>query len=227
MSLTSTLDDLGELRRVQTSPELFADGFVHALGLIGGTAGAAVLLALAANTASSFRITALAVYATCFMAMLACSAAYNLGYYSRWRGVFRRCDHCAIFLMIAGTYTPFTTQLMEPLPALVLTGAIWMTCLFGIVLKLLEPEVFERWNVALYLSLGWVSVVVFGPIIGGCGLRTLALLGAGGALYTVGVIFHAWQRLPFQNAIWHVFVLAAAICHYWAVMDGIVLGLQA
>ena len=224
MSLTPTLDDTGNLRRAQSSWELFADGFVHAFGLVGGATGAAILLAYTATQPGGFKLIAICVYAVCFMAMLACSAAYNLGYYSRWRGIFRRCDHCAIFLMIAGTYTPFTTQLMDTLPAFGLTGAIWLTCLFGIVMKLVEPDVFERWSVALYLALGWISVIVFGPIIGGCGLRTLLLLASGGVLYTVGVIFHAWQRLPFQNAIWHVFVLAAAICHYWAVMDGIVLG---
>ena len=223
MSLTPTLDDLGQLRRAHSRGEIFADGFVHALGLVGGVAGAAILLALAANRATLGTVAALGVYALCFMAMLACSAAYNMGYHSRWRGIFRRCDHCAIFLMIAGTYTPFTTQLLGFWLALALTFSIWVTCLFGIVMKLYEPDVFERWSVALYLGLGWVALLVFGPVLGDCGLRTALLLTAGGALYTVGVVFHVWERLPFQNAIWHVFVLAAAICHYWAVMDGIVL----
>ena len=223
MSLSPTLDDYAELRRAQTRTEQFVDGFVHALGLIGGAAGAAVLLAWTAGGAGGFKFAAVGVYAFCFMAMLSCSAAYNMGYKSRWRGIFRRCDHCAIFLMIAGTYTPFTTQLMAPLPAFGLTGAIWLTCLFGIVMKLLEPDIFERWSVGLYLTLGWISIIVIAPVAGHCTAMTLAMLVAGGALYTIGVAFHAWERLPFQNAIWHVFVLSAAICHYWAVMEGIVL----
>lgn len=223
MSLSPTLDDHGELRRAQSTPERFADGFVHALGIVGGVAGAAMLLAMASGQSGGFKLVAISVYAFCFMAMLSCSAAYNMGYHSRWRGIFRRCDHCAIFLMIAGTYTPFTTQLMAPLPAAGLTSAIWLTCLFGIVMKLMEPDVFERWSVALYLGLGWVSLIALAPVAGGCNAMTLALLASGGALYTIGVAFHAWERLPFQNAIWHVFVLAAAICHYWAVVEGIVL----
>lgn len=224
MSLTPTLDDHGELRRVQSRHERYADGVVHTLGILGGLGGAVALLALSSGQSSGFKLIALAIYATCFMAMLSASAAYNMGYHSRWRGIFRRCDHCAIFLMIAGTYTPFTTQLMPALPAMALTAAIWLTCLFGIFMKLLEPDVFERWSVALYLGLGWVSLIVLAPIARDCDPRTLALLAAGGALYTIGVVFHAWERLPFQNAIWHVFVLTAAICHYGAVMNGIVLG---
>lgn len=223
MRLAPTHHDHCDQRRLQSWPELFADGFVHTLGIVAGAAGATVLLILALNRAPPGTVAALGVYATCFMAMLACSAAYNMGYYSRWRGIFRRCDHCAIFLMIAGTYTPFTTQLLGFWQALWLTVAIWVTCLFGIVMKLAEPETFERWSVALYLGLGWVALVVFAPIFGDCSWLTVALLTAGGALYSIGVVFHAWERLPFQNAIWHVFVLAAAICHYWAVVDGIVL----
>ena len=117
VSLTPTLDDLSNLRRAQSHRELFADGFIHTLGIVGGIAGAAVLLGLSAGQSGPLKLLALGIYALCFMAMLTASAAYNMGYHSQWRGIFRRCDHCAIFLMIAGTYTPFTTQLMSPLPA--------------------------------------------------------------------------------------------------------------
>ena len=207
--------------------ELIADGIVHALGLAAGAAGAGVLLTLAAMRADAPEFLALLVYACGLLAMLACSAAYNLARTSPRRELLRRFDHAAIFAMIAGTYTPFTVLRLEGGWAAGLTAAVWTIAALGIALKLFRPRLIERASIPLYLALGWIIVVAIEPLLGALDPTTLILLAAGGLLYTAGVVFHVWERLPFQNAAWHGFVLAAAATHYVAILTGVLLAADA
>ena len=200
------------------SRELVADGVVHALGLALGIAGAVVLVALAVFDGPPVPLAPLFVYAAGLVAMLGCSAAYNLLRSSRRHDLLRRLDHAAIFAMIAGTYTPFTT-LLDGAWSAPLTAAIWSVAAIGIAVKLCQPRRIERISIILYLGLGWIGLVAVGPFLASLGPATLALLAAGGVLYTVGVLFHVWKSLPYQNAIWHGFVLAGAVVHYVAVVN--------
>ena len=209
-------------RRAHSRRELIVDGAVHVFGLAFGIGGAALLLTATAGQSDAFKLISVLVYALGLIAMLGASAAYNIGYHTGWRSFFRRCDHCAIFLMIAGTYTPFILHHFGGLVATALASVVWFASLFGIGLKLSSPRLFEKLSVGLYLLLGWFSVMVFAPIFGSMDATTVAMLVAGGMLYTGGVVFHLWEKLPFQNAIWHVFVLGAAVCHYNAVLGGVV-----
>ena len=156
------------------------------------------------------------------LAMLGCSAAYHLLRSSRRRELLRCFDHSAIFLMIAGTYTPFTLLRIKPLWAIVLTSLVWSIAALGIVLRLVRPQLFERLSIGFYLALGWAGLAAVGTLVPSVRLSTLVLLAAGGLLYTVGVVFHVRERLPFRTAIWHGFVLVAAAAHYVAVLDEIV-----
>lgn len=209
--------------RAHSAAERLADGCVHAFGLLAGLSGGVFLVVLTLLQGNSNKLTAIIVYAGGLLAMLAASAAYNIGYATRFRDIFRRCDHSAIFIMIAGTYTPFTTQFFDTGKAVVFTGLIWGLSLGGIAMKIFRPVLFERASVFLYLLLGWVAVLIMGPLLISLSLFTALALVIGGLLYTFGLTFHLWENLPFQNAIWHVFVLAAALCHYFAVLDGVVL----
>ena len=119
--------------------------------------------------------------------------------------------------MIAGTYTPFTLKL-ERAWATGLTAGIWTMAALGIAAKLWRPRALPSLSVALYLALGWIGLVALGPFTSTLAMTTLLLLALGGVLYSAGVIFHLWQRLPYQNAIWHGFVLVAAGVHYSAVL---------
>jgi hemolysin III len=149
--------------------------------------------------------------------MLGCSAAYNVFHTSERREWLRRLDHAAIFAMIAGTYTPFTTRLGSGW-ASGLTAVIWIVAAAGIALKLWQPRRIETISIILYLALGWIGLAAAGPFMAALDARTLTLLALGGIVYTAGVIFHLWHRLPYQNAIWHGFVLVAAGVHYLAVL---------
>jgi hemolysin III len=199
--------------------ELVADGVVHALGLILGVAGAGVLVLLVLFDGDPVVRAPLFIYAAGFLAMLACSAAYNVFRSSPRRDWLRRFDHAAIFAMIAGTYTPFTTLRLTGAWSSGLTAVIWAIAVVGMAVKLLRPRRIETISIVLYLTLGWIGLVALQPFLTSLEVTTLALLAAGGVLYTVGVVFHVWESLPYHNAIWHGFVLTGAIVHYAAVVN--------
>jgi len=198
--------------------EVVVDAVVHGMGLLLGVVGAAALIVLAVRAPGIGNLPAAMVYAAGLLAMLGLSAAYNLWPVSRIKWVLRRLDHSAIYLLIAATYTPFVARMSGP-SALGLLAAIWIVAIAGIALKLTLPGRFDRLSIVLYLLLGWSGVLLYGQVIATLPASTLWLLGAGGLLYTLGVIFHMWESLRFQNAIWHAFVVLAAACHYTAVLD--------
>ena len=199
--------------------ELIADGVVHAIGIIFGLIAATTLVVLTAVYATALDIVGVSIYVAGLLSMLVLSATYNLWPVSRAKWVLRRFDHSAIYVLIAATYTPFILQLKDGVFAWGLLVAVWCVAAFGIVLKLGWPGRFDRLAVALYLALGWSGLMLYDSVVSGLPKLALWFVLAGGALYSLGVIFHAWRRLRFQNVIWHCFVLLGAACHYTAVMD--------
>ena len=184
--------------------------------------GSAVLIVLAALKHTHVELIAVSIYAAGMVLMFSCSALYNMARKSRYREYFQRLDHSGIFLMIAGTYTAFTMLMLKGEWAVYLTIVVWSAALLGVAIKLLWPKRLEGVTTGLYIALGWVGVIAIEPIFASLGIAALVLLGIGGALYTVGVIFHLWERLPYQNAIWHGFVVAGAGTHYGAVLTSLV-----
>jgi hemolysin III len=164
------------------------------------------------------------VFALCVPLCFGASALYHRPTWSPGvRSWLARVDHAGLYLLIAGTYTPFIMQMRSEITAIVLLVGVWAGSIAGMVLKLCLPGRFDRLAILLYLLLGWSGVMAYEAVLGALPGSTLTLLAAGGLLYTVGVVFHVWEGLRFQNAIWHVFVLVAAACHYGAVLDCVVL----
>jgi hemolysin III len=199
--------------------ELIADGIVHGIGVLGGLVAATVLIVLTAVYATGFEVAVVSVYVVGLLAMLVLSATYNLWPVSRAKWVLRRFDHSAIYVLIAATYTPFITQLKDSIFAFALLIGVWCVAIVGIVLKLVWPGRFDRLSVGLYLAMGWSGMMLYDAVVSALPRMALWFVLAGGALYSLGVIFHAWRQLRFQNAIWHCFVLLGAACHYTAVLD--------
>jgi hemolysin III len=199
-----------------------ADRQIHRIGIAAGTMGTIVLGFAAAASGNAAILASCLAYAAGLMAMLLCSAVYNLRLGSPRRDLLRRLDHAAIFVMIAGTYTPFTVNRLPVAWSLIMTIVIWSAAATGAALKLAQPRLLERVSVLPYLALGWLGLVTLAPLLGVLDRPTLILLGAGGAFYTLGTLFHLWHRLPFQNAVWHGFVVTAAACHYAAILHGVV-----
>jgi hemolysin III len=151
--------------------------------------------------------------------MLGVSATYNMWPVGRRKWLLRRADHALIYLMIAGTYTPLVALVGEGATAWVLLAGVWLVAGVGIALKLTLPGRFDRAAIGLYLLLGWSGLAAYDSVIARLAPDALWLLAAGGLLYSFGVVFHVWRSLPYQNAIWHAFVLAATACHYGAVLS--------
>ncbi|HUZ67630.1 MAG TPA: hemolysin III family protein [Beijerinckiaceae bacterium] len=218
--LNSSAPDLSPRARRYAREERLADLLVHLVGLAAALAGAVALL-VSTRPRTAWALAPIGVYAVALIATFAASAAYNLAFDSRFRPLLRRLDHSAIFLMIAGTYTPFTTRLVAGWAAVVATAWIWSMALGGIALKLISPRLFERLAVLLYLALGWAALALYPPLAAALHGWPFVLLLAGGALYSFGLCFHLREHMRFHNAIWHVFVLAAASCQYTTILTSV------
>lgn len=203
--------------RAYSQGEVLADMIVHIIGIVFAVVGSGILLAFAITWTHGAAIAATVPYCIGLIAMIACSMAYNMTPPSARREFLRRFDHAAIFLMIAGSYTPFTTLYLSGAWAISITIVVWVIAVAGVTLKLFFPSRFEKLSLAVYLMMGWIVVVPLEQLWGTMGGASMLLLGIGGALYTAGTAFHVWHGLKFQNAIWHIFVIAAAGCHYAAV----------
>ena len=209
-------------RHYPTAAAKCADLVVHVVGLTLGLVGGIVLLAIAVRAGSITAVVGVSIYAAGVLAMLGFSTAYNFAK-AQYRPVLRRLDHAGIFLMIAGSYTPFTIHNLKGPWAWRMTIAVWSIAATGVVLKLVLPRMDRRLSVALYLALGWLIVIAVKPMIDNVTWVALLLLAAGGVVYSTGVIFYVNKRLKFARAIWHGHVVAAAAAHWTAVLLGVVL----
>jgi hemolysin III len=155
--------------------------------------------------------------------MIALSCAYNMTENTKRRALLRRLDHAGIFLMIAGSYTPFTTQRFDGPWAVGMTTAVWSIAALGVAGKLLFPNLPKWLSLGLYVGLGWLVLAAFDPLMRTVSLAAVILLAVGGAIYTMGVLIYVREKLPFRRAIWHSFVMVAAGVQYAAVLTGVVL----
>lgn len=197
--------------------EWIADLVVHAVGLALAITGCIVLVVTAANSGSVKLTAALLIYSVGLLSMLICSTLCNANTNKNLARLFGHFDLSGIFLMIAGSYTPFMLAKLSGPYAWTLLAVVWTAALCGVALNLLA-----RWNaprvyIALYLLMGWAVLAVTHMLITTLSPLGLGLLAGGGVLYTIGVVFHINKKLPFNSAIWHGFVIAAASCHFAAI----------
>jgi hemolysin III len=193
--------------------EVIADGVVHILGVSLGLIGSIALFLKTPGYAGVDVV----VYAASLVTMLGLSATYNLWPVSPRKWLLRRFDHSAIYLLIAATYTPFISKVGDRAFAINFLLGVWGVAIAGTVLKLNFPGRFDKLSIVLYLALGWSGVLAYEKAATALPSSVLFLIALGGAVYTIGVLFHSWERLRFQNAIWHSFVMLGAACHYTAV----------
>ncbi|PZN59166.1 MAG: DNA-binding protein [Proteobacteria bacterium] len=205
--------------------ELIADGIVHAVGIVLAIAAGAALLALAAPRTGPGEYLAAIFYVVALLTVLSVSLAYNLWpVTSPVKWVLRRFDHSAIYLLIAGTYTPFLAQLDNTPAAKWMILLVWIAAVSGIAVKVALPGRFDRLAVVLYLAIGWSGLVLAGPLVAALSASSLALIVSGGVVYSLGVVFFAWHGLRYHAALWHGFVIVAAGLHLAALLDTLVIG---
>ncbi len=199
--------------------EIVADATVHIVGLVGAIAAGSILLTLALMHTAPEAFPALLVYVSTLVVVLGVSLAYNMWPASPVKMALGRLDQAAIFLFIAGSYTPFLAVIGGTPSGTIMMSLVWGASLVGVALKLVVPERFGRVAIALYLAIGWSGIFVFQSLGQALPASTLWLLLAGGVTYSAGIVFHLWEKLHFQNALWHLFVVAGASLHLWAVID--------
>ena len=227
MSSIRALADLAEEYLVDHYPntrERAADRWIHIMALALAAIGAAWLIERALFTGNAGMVIAAALYGAALICMLAFSAVYNLSHVSTARPALRRLDEAGIFLMIAGSYTPFTTQRLEGAWSIGMTSLVWAIALAGIVGKLAFPRISERAWTALYVVFGWIALIVLEPLRHSLPVIAFALLIAGGLVYSLGCLLFLNPRMPYRRAVWHAFVCAGAGLHFAAIAAGVVLG---
>ncbi|MER9225561.1 hemolysin III family protein [Mesorhizobium sp. M0664] len=204
--------------------EIIADGIVHAVGIVLAIAAGSTLLALAAYRTGPGEYIAAAFYVVSLLTVLSVSLAYNVWPVSspaKW--ILRRFDHAAIYLLIAATYTPFLAQLGGAPLAVSMIVLVWTAAAVGIAIKVFLPGRFDRLAIVFYLAIGWSGIVLVEPLVRTLPATSIALIGAGGIVYSCGVIFFAWKGLRFHNALWHGFVVTGAGLHLAAMVDCLVI----
>jgi hemolysin III len=197
--------------------EWLADVVVHTVGLVLAVLGCAVLIWTSAMSGSVKLTAAMVIYSAGLLAMLICSMMCNANTNQQLERLFAHFDLSGIFVMIAGSYTPFMLAKLDGPLAWSVLAVVWVAALMGVALNLLARWHAPRVYIALYLVLGWAVLTVIDRLVMALSPLGLALLAAGGLLYTIGVVFHVNKKLPFNQAIWHGFVIAAASCHFAAI----------
>lgn len=209
--------DLTNYRRIQTLGEEIANAVSHGIGVIAAIAITPFLI-LQAIPLGAGAITGASIFGASMIILYTASAIYHSLPHCRAKRIFQIFDHAAIFLLIAGTYTPFTLSVMDGAWGWTLFGIIWGLALLGVVLKTIHTNGTSKLSIALYLGMGWLAVVAVQPLYESMPVAGLMWILAGGVMYTGGVFFFAYDhRKKFNHLIWHLFVLAGTACHVIAV----------
>lgn len=198
--------------------EEVAHSLTHGAGLLLGITALVLMVVFAAQKGTAIHVVASSLFGATLVLLYSASTFYHALPPGRGKRVFGILDHAAIFLLIAGTYTPFTLVTLRGPWGWSLFATIWGLAIAGVVLEAVTRGRARRLELVLYLVMGWGIVVATRPLLHGLAPGGLVLLLAGGLAYTLGVIFFLWRRLPFHHAVWHVFVLAGSICHFFAVL---------
>ena len=198
--------------------EEIANSVTHGLGLLASIIGGVVLVYLAAARGEAWHVVSAAVYGSTLVALYAASTLYHALKGTKARDVLRLLDHCAIYLLIAGTYTPITlVSLRSGGWGWALFGAVWALAVAGIFFKVFATGRFGYLSTVAYVLMGWICILALKPILLLLSPGAIALLLAGGLSYTAGTIFYSWERIPYSHAVWHLFVIAGSVCHYLAI----------
>jgi hemolysin III len=201
-----------------TAGEEIANSITHGVGWLLSVAGLGILVTFAALSGGALRVASCAIFGTTLVLLYAASTLYHALPFERAKRIFRVLDHSAIFLLIAGTYTPLSLVALGGGWGWTLFGCVWFLAAVGVLLNTLAHGRWRWLSITLYLAMGWLVVVAIKPLVAALDGRELALVVAGGLLYTGGLVFYAWKRLPYGHAVWHLFVLAGSVLHYLAVL---------
>lgn len=204
-------------KKKYTIGEEIANGITHGLGVIFGIVSLIVLLVLSIRSRNTLATVAFSIYGACFILMYLSSTLYHSIINEKAKSILRVFDHSSIFLFIAGTYTPIALLTMAGRLRIGILVATWSIAILGVLFKILTYNKFDKYKVVsliLYIGMGWLAVFTVKPIIEMTSLSFFMWILGGGLLYTLGTIFYSIKRIPYNHAIWHLFVLAASVLHF-------------
>ena len=202
----------------RSSVEELANGFASALGVVLSAAGLAVMVIRSWKHGTAVHVTSAAIFGCCLLASYSASTCYHLAKNAERKRFLRQLDHAAIFLLIAGTYTPFTLVTLHGLWGWSIFGAVWGLALFGILFENALRRYRRGLSIGLYLLVGWTAVVAIKPLYAALPHGGFALLMAGGLAYTLGTVLYALHRIPYAHFCWHLFVLSGSALHFFSVL---------
>lgn len=205
-----------------TPGEELANALTHGIGIALSVAGLAVLVALAGLRGGAWQVTSAAIFGATLVLLYTASTLYHSLRGEQLKRLLRKFDHAAIFLLIAGTYTPFLLVSLRGPWGWSLFGIIWALAVAGVTMKFWFAGRFRVLSTLLYLAMGWLVVIALRPMLRAVPATGLWLLLAGGLSYTLGTAFYVSRRLPYHHAIWHLFVLGGSVCHFFAVMSAVI-----
>ena len=195
-----------------------ANAITHGLGVVLGVVGLILLLIRAFDhQADTLTIASMAVYGSSIILLFLASTLYHSITTEKTKRLLKTLDHCAIYVLIAGSYTPFLLVSLRTPLAMGLMAVIWGIALVGIIMKIAFVYRFKRLSLVTYLAMGWLSLIVVYQLAMNIEMGGLVLLALGGVIYSLGVIFYVAKRIPYNHAIWHLFVLAGCACHFFAI----------
>ena len=207
--------------QVYSVVEEWLHAVTHGLGFILSLVGLAFLVSAASAYGTGSLVVGVTVFGIAMAVLYLASCLNHAVPHLHWKPALLAFDHCAIFLLIAGTYTPFALMLPGAWSGPLLLGLVWGLAAYGILLRFVNPARFDRISLWIYLAMGWLGCIWAIPICERLGFSASILLGAGGLAYTIGTVFFAWRSLRFNHVVWHMLVLAGSACHYAAVMLGV------
>ncbi len=203
-----------------TPAEEIANSVIHGIGVVLAIVALAVLVGFSSAYGSAIHVIGVSVFGATLILMYAASTLYHSITHPRAKEILRALDHSAIYLLIAGTYTPFCLVNLQGFWGWSVFAAIWTLAITGVVLRVLVGRKSGKLSVLLYIAMGWLIVVAFKPLLANINYFGMLFLILGGITYTVGVVFYVWRRLPFHHAIWHLFVLGGSVFHFFAILFG-------
>lgn len=213
---TKTLPKSNPAKRYTRGEEI-VNGITHGAGTLLGISGLVLLVVLAAQTGDTMRIVSFSIYGSTLILMYLASTLYHSLSGRRIKKILRIIDHSNIYLLIAGTYTPFMLVSVRGGWGWSIFGIIWGLAIAGIILNIFFFGRARKLSLAAYIIMGWLCVIVFHEMILAIPAAGMIWFAAGGLLYTVGVIFYAWKSLPYSHAVWHMFVIFASLCHFFSI----------
>jgi len=206
--------------QIESKPSIeeIVNSITHGLGVVLSIAGLIVLVVLGAIHGNAWHVVSFSIYGSTLIILYLASTLYHSFQKPKLKRVFKILDHSAIYVLIAGTYTPFMLVNLRGPWGWSLFGIIWGLAILGIIFKLFFIDRYERLSLVIYLLMGWICIVAAKQMMLEIPMGGLAWLIAGGLLYTLGVLFFRWEKLRYNHAIWHLFVLGGSICHYFSIL---------